>query len=147
MLYRGHMADAPWISTFVALALVPVAFLFVHAYLSGKKGMGFHRATGPIAIIWDLALSIFYMIYRFAGGEVEGSTLDISGPLLVYFMVHGIIAIVVIALEVTVLVTAVVGLRRKEAPALHAKLAPYLLLLWFAAFLSGEAVYLANYVL
>lgn len=141
------MADAPWISTFVALALIPVAFLFVHAYLSGKRGMGFHRATGSAAVVWDLSLSIFYMVYRFAGGKVEGSTLDISGPLLVYFMAHGIIAIVVIVLEVAVLATAVLGLRRKKVPPLHTKIAPYLLLVWFAAFLSGEVVYLANYVL
>lgn len=140
------MTDAPFVSTFVALALIPVAFLFTHAYLSGRKHGRLHGVTGSAAVIWDLSLSIFYMIYRFAGGEVEGSTLDISGPLLVYFMAHGVIAIVVIVLEVVVLVTALLHLRTKKDYRLHYRLAPYLIVVWFAAFLSGEIVYLANYV-
>lgn len=141
------MADAPWISTFVALALIPVAFLFTHAYLSGRNRMRFHGITGSAAIIWDLTLSVFYMIYRLFGGQVEGSTLDVSGPLLAYFIAHGIIAVVVIVLEVVVLITAILQVRRRKEHRLHARLSPYLFVVWFAAFLSGEAVYLANYVL
>lgn len=140
------MTDAPLISTFVALALIPVAFLFTHAYLSGRKHMRFHSTTGSAAVVWDLTLSIFYMIYRFFGGEMEGSTLDISGPLLAYFIAHGMIAVVVIVLEVVVLATALLHLRTKKEYRLHSRLAPYLLVFWFAAFLSGEIVYLTNYV-
>ena len=141
------MTDAPFISTFVALALIPVAFLFTHAYLSGKRHKRFHSITGSAAVVWDLTLSIFYMVYRFFGGEVEGSTLDISGPLLAYFIAHGIIAVVVIVLEVVVLTTALLHMRKKREHVFHARLAPYLMVTWFAAFLSGEIVYLANYVL
>jgi len=141
------VTDAPFISTFVALALIPVAFLFTHAYLSGRGHKRFHNITGSAAVVWDLTLSIFYMIYRFFGGEVEGSTLDISGPLLAYFIAHGIIAVVVIVLEVVVLTTALLHMRKKSGHTpLHARLAPYLMVAWFAAFLSGEIVYLANYV-
>lgn len=141
------MLDAPWISTFVALALIPVAFLFTHAYLSGRMSKRFHGVTGSAAVIWDLTLSIFYMVYRLFGGDVEGSTLDVSGPLLVYFMAHGIIAIVVIVLEVVVLVTAILHLRTKREYRLHTRLAPYLMVAWFAAFISGEIVYIVNYIL
>jgi putative membrane protein len=141
------MTDAPWVSTFVALALIPVAFFFVHAYISGKKRLPYHRLTGSIAIVWDLSLSIFYMLYRLFGGQVEGSTLDVSGALLVYFIAHGIIAVVVIALELIVLSTALLYLWRAKELTLHRRLAPYLTLVWFAAFLSGEAVYIVNYVI
>ncbi|MGQ9586879.1 MAG: hypothetical protein ACUVT7_00650 [Thermoplasmata archaeon] len=100
------MAEAPFVSTFIALALIPVAFFFTHAYISGKRHLPYHRMTGPVAIVWDLSLSVFYMIYRLIGGQVEGSSLKIQGALLVYFVVHGIVALVVIALEITVLSSA-----------------------------------------
>lgn len=142
------MTVAPWASTFVAVALIPVAFFFVHAYLSGKKGLRFHNTTGTVAVIWDLSLSIFYMLYRLSGGQVEGSTLKVEGALLAYFIAHGMIAIVVIALEIVILVSALLYLwKGARTRALHVKLAPYLIVVWFAAFLSGEIVYVVNYVL
>jgi uncharacterized membrane protein YozB (DUF420 family) len=140
------MTDAPWISTFVALALIPVAFLFTHAYLSGKKKLAFHKVTGSIAIVWDLGLSVFYMLYRVFGGEVGGTELDVSGALLAYFIAHGVIAVIVIALELVLLTTGVLYLLRKKMSRVHNRLAPYLFVAWFAAFLSGEIVYLVNYV-
>ena len=140
------MTDAPWISTFVALALIPVAFLFTHAYISGKKRLTYHSVTGSIAIVWDLSLSVFYMLYRVFGGEVEESTLDVSGALLAYFIAHGVIAVIVIALEIVLLATGLLYLLRKKASGLHNRIAPYLYVAWFAAFLSGEIVYLVNYV-
>ncbi len=151
-MFRGNsirplMAEEPFVSTFIALALIPVAFLFTHAYISGKRHLPYHRATGAIAIVWDLSLSIFYMIYRLLGGEVEGTTLDIQGALLVYFVVHGIVASVVIALEIGVLSSALLYLFKKKGLRVHRALTPYLYVLWFAAFLSGEVVYLVNYVL
>ena len=140
------MTDAPWISTFVALALIPVAFLFTHAYLSGKRRLAYHSVTGSIAIVWDLGLSVFYMLYRVFGGQMEGTELDVSGALLAYFIAHGIIAVIVIALEIVLLATGLLFLFRKKSSKLHNRLAPYLYIVWFAAFLSGEVVYLANYV-
>ena len=141
------MASAPLVSTFVALALIPVAFLFTHAYITGRSHHSFHRITGPIAIVWDLALSIFYMLYRTFGGQVEGSTLDIQGAMLAYFIAHGTIAVVVILLELAVLGTGIVQVRRKARVILHSRLVLPLYIVWFAAFLSGEIVYLVNYVL
>ena len=151
LLYRWgchslFVTDAPWASTLIAVALIPVAFLFTHAYISGKRRLAYHSATGTIAVIWDLSLSIFYMLYRLSGGQVEGTTLDIHGALLAYFIAHGIIAVIVIALEILILSTALLYLWRKKGLKLHNRLAPYLYVVWFAAFLSGEFVYLANYV-
>jgi len=141
------MADAPLASTIVALALIPVAFFFVHAYLSGRKGLPHHRLTGTIAVVWDLTLSIGYMLYRTFGGEVEGSSLEIEGLVLVYFMVHGIVAVIVMALEAIALLTGVMTMRGRDMSRLHRRLSPYLLVLWFCAFLSGEAVYIVSYML
>ncbi|OGS56076.1 MAG: hypothetical protein A3K60_02845 [Euryarchaeota archaeon RBG_19FT_COMBO_56_21] len=141
------MTVAPWASTLVAVALIPVAFFFTHAYISGKKGLAYHKITGSIAVVWDLSLSIFYMIYRLFGGQVEGSSLDVQGALLVYFIAHGIIAVVVIALEIVVLAAALLYLWKARGLSLHKRLAPYLFVVWFAAFLSGEAVYVVNYVI
>jgi hypothetical protein len=141
------MADAPFISTFVALALIPVAFLFTHAYVSGRKHLAYHTLTGTIGIVWDLSLSIFYMLFRLFGGQVEGSSLEVEDALIAYFAIHGIIAIVVIGLEISMLATGIVQMRRKKEIGLHRKLSTSLYILWFVAFASGEAVYIAYYIL
>lgn len=141
------MAEAPLISTIVALALIPVAFLFTHAFLSGRKGWGFHTITGGVGVVWDLSLSMFYMIYRLFGGDAEGGVLDITPEMTAYFAVHGIIAVVVIVLELAMLMTGVMQLRSGSRSEWHSKLSAPLYGFWFAAFLSGELVYLVYYVL
>jgi hypothetical protein len=141
------MAPAPFISTFVALALIPVAFLFTHAYLSGKRKLPFHKITGLTGIVWDLSMSIFYMLYRTFGGSVESSILDINPQMWVYFAAHGMIAVVVILLELAILGTGVLQWRLSKKYAWHGKLSNPLYLFWFAAFISGEVVYLVYYVL
>lgn len=141
------MTEAPWISTFVAVALIPVVFFFTHAYLSGRKGLPYHKLTGTTGVVWDLSLSIFYMLYRLTGAEVEGSVLDITPSMVAYFAVHGLIAVVVIALEVIMLSTGLLQWRRGKPIKWHKKLSLPLYVLWFAAFLSGELVYVVYYVL
>ena len=141
------MTEASWASTFVAIALIPVAFFFTHAYISGRSKLKYHKITGTVGVLWDLSLSIFYMLYRLSGGQVEGTSLKIEGALLVYFIIHGIIAAIVIGLEIAMLSTGIIQWRRKKAVRLHATLSIYLYVLWFGAFLSGEVVYIVNYVL
>lgn len=141
------MPDAPWISTFIAVGLLPVAFLFVHAFLSGLKGWRFHRLTGVVAIVWDLSMSIGYMLFRAFGGEVEGSTIDLSGGILAYFIVHGTMAIIVISLEFSVLFTGWAHHKERPVGEWHKKLSRVLFFLWWAAFLTGEVFYLVYYVL
>ena len=141
------MTEAPWISTFVAVALIPVAFLFTHAFLSGRWKLPYHKLTGTVGVAWDLSMSIFYMLYRTFGGNVESQILDIAPNLVAYFAVHGIIAVVVIALEVMILATGLLQWRRKKKIPLHRKLSIPLYILWFGAFLSGEIVYIVYYIL
>jgi uncharacterized membrane protein YozB (DUF420 family) len=141
------MTAAPLVSTFVALALIPVAFFFTHAYISGRRHLPYHRATGTIAVVWDLSLSIFYMLFRLSGGQVEGSTLDIRGALLAYFIAHGIVAVIVILLEIVMLLTGLLQWKRRSRVRLHGTISKYLMIVWFGAFLSGEIIYIVNYVL
>ena len=141
------MADAPFVSTLVALALIPVAFLFTHAYLSGRRKWAFHTMTGSLGVIWDLSLSIFYMIYRIVGGDIEGGVLDITPGMSIYFAIHGLIAVVVIGLELAMLGTGFIQWRHDKPSELHRRLSTPLYGFWFAAFLSGELVYLIYYVI
>ena len=142
------MTAAPFASTFVAIALIPVAFLFVHAFLSGKAKKRFHPVTGFAAIVWDLSVSIGYMLYRTFGGAVNGETLHMTPLLNAYFMiVHVPVAIIVMSLEIAVLATGFWLLKRKQANRLHGKLTPILFYLWWFAFLSGEVLYIILYVL
>jgi uncharacterized membrane protein YozB (DUF420 family) len=141
------LPDAPWISTFIAIGLLPVAVLFIHAFLSGLKGWKYHRLTGVVAIVWDLSMSIGYMLFRTFGGEVEGSTLVIEGAILAYFIVHGLMAVIVITLEFIVLYTGWANYRGKPIGKWHAKLTRILFILWWAAFLTGELFYVVYYIL
>jgi membrane-anchored protein YejM (alkaline phosphatase superfamily) len=141
------MAEAPLVSTFVAVALIPVAFLFTHAFLSGRLHLPYHKLTGTLGVIWDLGMSIFYMLYRLFGGNVESHILDVSPNLVAYFAVHGVVAVIVIALELLVLTTGLLQWRKKKAIPLHRKLSIPLYILWFGAFLSGELVYIVYYIL
>ncbi len=49
------MITAPLASTIIAIGLIPVAFLFVHAFLSGRGKNRIHPVTGALAITWDLS--------------------------------------------------------------------------------------------
>lgn len=141
------MTEAPLISTVIAVALIPVAFLFTHALISGRRGLKYHSLTGTIAVVWDLGLSIFYMLYRLFGGNVESHVLDIDPGMIAYFAVHGLIAVVVITLELVILATGLLQFYQKKARPLHRKLSIPLYILWFGAFLSGEMVYIVYYIL
>jgi hypothetical protein len=116
------MTAAPLASTVVALGLIPVAFLFCHAFLSGRSKNHFHPVPGVVAITWDLSLSIGYMLYRSFGGAVDNSAIQLTGALDVYFGIHGAVAIVVMALEVLVLAIGITQLQKKTSNRWHGKL-------------------------
>jgi uncharacterized membrane protein YozB (DUF420 family) len=141
------MTVAPLSSTIVAVGLIPVAFLFCHAFLSGRKKNRFHPVSAVLAISWDLFLSIGYMMYRTFGGAVDGSTLKLTPMLDVYFGVHGAVAIVVMSLEVAVLAIGLSMLKQKMPNKWHPKLTKILFGIWWFAFLSGEIVYIALYMI
>jgi preprotein translocase subunit Sec61beta len=141
------MTIAPLSSTIVALGLIPVAFLFCHAFLSGRSKNRFHPVSGTIAISWDLILSIGYMLYRSFGGAVDGSTIKLTPTLDVYFGIHGAVAVLVMTLEVLVLAIGISMLRSKSSNSWHGKLTKILFGVWWFAFLTGEVFYIVMYVL
>ena len=138
---------APFASTFVSLALIPVAFLFVHAFISGWKKKRFHAASGAVAILWDLSLSIGYMLYRSFGGAVEGTSMQLTQALTVYFAIHGAVAVIVMILEVAVLGTGARQVQKKQKLSWHGRLSKVLFGFWWFAFLSGEIFYIVMYLL
>ncbi len=140
------MAVAPLASTIVAVGLIPVAFFFIHAFLSGRGKHRIHPVTGVLAITWDLVMSIGYMLYRSFGGAVDGSAIQLTPVLDVYFGIHGAIAVLVMALEIAVLAIGITMIRRKAPSVWHRKLTKLLFGIWWFAFLSGEVFYLIMYV-
>ena len=141
------MSTAPLASTIIAVGVIPVAFLFCHAFLSGRGKNRFHPITGALAISWDLVMSIGYMLYRSFGGAVEGAALQWNPTLTAYFSVHGAIAVLVMSLEVAVLAIGITQLKSKSPNRWHGKLAKILFPVWWLAFLSGELFYIIMYVL
>jgi uncharacterized membrane protein YozB (DUF420 family) len=141
-----NMTVAPLASTIVAVGLIPVAFFFIHAFWSGRKKQRIHPVTGALAITWDLTLSIGYMLYRSFGGAIDGSTIQLTPLLTVYFGVHGTIAVAVMALEIVVLAIGIIMIKRKAPNLWHRKLTKVLFGIWWFAFLSGEIFYLIMYV-
>lgn len=132
------MTAAPFVSTFIAIALIPVAFLFTHAFLSGRRKLPYHSMTGTIGILWDLSASLFYMLFRVSS--------QVTGALLIYGAVHGTVAAIVILLEFLVLGTGLLQWRTHKKSAIHTKATPILYIVWFVAFLSGELFYILNYM-
>ena len=141
------MAVAPLASTIVSIGLIPVAFLFIHAFLSGWKHKKFHVASAVVAIVWDLSMSIGYMLFRSFGGAVDGTAIQLDQTLTVYFAIHGAVAVAVMALEFAALGIGARQLQLKQKINLHGKLTKVLFGIWWFAFLSGEIFYIAMYVL
>ncbi len=141
------MTVAPLASTIIAVGLIPVAFLFIHAFLSGRRKQRIHPITGALAISWDLTMSIAYMMYRSFGGAVEGSSIQYTPLLTAYFGAHGALAIIVMALEIAVLSVGILMMKPKSLSILHRKLTKILFPIWWLAFLSGEIFYIVMYVL
>ena len=54
--------EAPLVSTIIAIGLVPVAFFFVHVLVGALRGWPSHRVMGLLAVLWDLSMSIGYML-------------------------------------------------------------------------------------
>jgi len=140
------MTIAPLSSIIVALGLVPVAFLFCHAFLSGRGKNRFHPVSGTVAITWDLSLSIGYMLYRTFGGVVDDTTLRLTPALTGYFAVHIATAIMVMSLEFAVLALGIYQLKVRAPNIWHRKLTRVLFYVWWFAFLSGELFFLVMYV-
>jgi uncharacterized membrane protein YozB (DUF420 family) len=140
------LSRAPLASTIVAIALIPVALLFIHAFISGLKNGKHHKLTGLLAVTSDLSVSIGYMIYRSLGGRVGNSVIHLKGGVLAYFIVHGIVSLVVIILEIAVLATGLYLWKQQTNMIIHRKLAKVLFPLWWIAFLSGELFYVINYI-
>jgi uncharacterized membrane protein YozB (DUF420 family) len=142
------MTTAPVASTIVAIALIPVAFLFVHAFLSGRQKSRLHPISGAAAVVWDLSVSIGYMLFRTFGGAVNGETLKMTPLVNTYFMVvHVPIAVIVMLLEFTVLGLGLWQLTKKAPIRRHGKVALSLFCIWWFAFLSGEIFYIIMYLL
>jgi uncharacterized membrane protein YozB (DUF420 family) len=87
------------------------------------------------------------MLFRTFGGEVGGSTLVLEGGILAYFIVHGIMAVIVIALEFVVLFTGWANWKERSVGKWHPKITKVLFVLWWAAFLTGELFYVVYYIL
>jgi hypothetical protein len=140
------MAEPSLVSTVIAIGIIPVAFLFLHAFLSGLRGWRFHKVTGAVAIAWDLTMSSGYMIVRALGLDVGGSSLEMKGAILAYFIIHGMMSVVVIMIEVGVLATGAYNWKGPKKTAWHRRLSRVLFVIWWFSFLSGEIFYLVNYV-
>lgn len=139
------MPDPSFVSTFNAIAIIPVAILFLYALWSGLKGDSRHKLVGLIGILWDLSLSIGYLVFRALGGQV--GDVDLSGGTLAYFIIHGTMAIIVIGLELVILFLGYSKWKKRSIGKYHRKMAIALFILWWGAFLSGEIFYVVYYLL
>ena len=138
------MADAPFFSTVIAIGIIPVAVLFVYSFLSGRKGWGFHNVSGIIAISWDLTMSMGYFVNRAIGPATSSAY---PGPVVAYFIVHGIVSSIVIMIEICVLATGIYNWKGPKKTVWHRRLSNVLFVIWWFSFLSGEIFYVGYYVM
>ncbi len=141
------MTDAPLISTVIAVGLLPVAVFYLHAFQSGRKTLGFHKTSGTLAILWDVNMSLGYMMYRVFGGEVEGASLGATGLMRLYYILHGMFGLIIIIVELSMLIIGILTWKQKMDNKWHKQLSLPLFVTWWIAFLSGELSYILHYVL
>jgi len=84
----------------IAIGLIPVVFLFVHLIPQRQRQKRIHPVTGTVAIVWDLTLSIGYILLRTV-------TITLTPILIIYFGIPGLIDVIVISLEIAVLVSGI----------------------------------------
>jgi hypothetical protein len=140
------MHKAPIISTIIAIGLFPIALLYIHAFISALKKKNSHHITGTVAILGDLLISLTFMIYRSFGGKIGDNSIHLAGYILLYFIIHGIVSMAVIALEITMIVNAIYFYKNKKMNRYHRNLGRILFIIWWAAFISGEVFYIVNYI-
>lgn len=92
-------------------------------------------------------MSIGYMLFRALGGKVEGTSLPLTNTPIMYFAVHGAVALLVISLEIGVLTTGLWQWRQKAALKWHGKLSKTLFVFWWFAFITGETFYIITYIM
>ena len=141
------MSKAPFVSTLIALGLIPVAFLYIHSFVAAIKKWKYHSLTGFLAVAGDLIISIGYMLFRTFGGKMNGESIDLTGKILYYFIVHGIVSSLVLILELAVLILGIRQMVKKSHIKAHATLGRILFFVWWFSFLSGELFYIIKYVL
>ena len=141
------MTVAPLSSTIVAVGLIPVAFLFCHAFLSGRKKNRFHSVSAVLGYFMGLkSVCRLYAVpnFRRSSGWLN---LKLTPTLDVYFGIHGAVAIVVMALEVIVLAIGLSMLKQKAPNRWHPKLTKISSGSGGLLFFQGEIVYIALYLL
>lgn len=138
------MTEAPLFSTFYTIALIPIGVLIIYALLSGLKKLKGHKLVGPIVVIWDLVNVLGYMIFRRLGESVGSTRTD---DILAIIIVHASVATIVMILEICVLTTGLIKLKRGKRLIWHGRLGKTLFVFWWMAFVTGQFVYLYLYVL
>jgi flagellar biogenesis protein FliO len=141
------MDKAPLISIIHAIVLLPLAFLFIYSFVAGKKKWKFHAQTAALAIVIDLIISVAYMLNRLLGDKFSDSQANFTGGVLVYIIVHGIIATILIIMEIAVLVERIINHRKKPKTKFHTIMSKVLFYTWCFIFITGELFFAYVYLL
>ena len=142
------MTVAPLSSTIVAVGLIPVAFLFFHAFLSGRKKNRFHPVSAVLAISWDLILSIGYMMYRTFRRGSGWLNFEVNSNVgCLFWRSWCSCNCSYDSWKWRFSAMGLSMLRQKAPNRWHPKLTKILFRVWWFAFLSGEIVYIALYLL
>ena len=148
--YQGGnkiMENAPLISIVHAIVLLPLAVLFVYSFIAGIKKWRFHAQTATLAIVLDLTVSVAYMLNRLLGDKFSDSEANFTGAVLVYIIVHGIIATILIIMEIVVLVERFTNYRKKPITKFHTIMSKVLFFTWCFIFITGELFFFYVYML
>lgn len=141
------MEKAPLISIVHAIVLLPLAVLFVYSFIAGLKKWRYHAQTAALAIVIDLAISVAYMLNRLLGDKFSDSQANFTGWVLVYIIIHGIFATILIIMEIAVLVERFLNARKKPVTRFHTIMSKVLFFTWCFIFITGELFFVYVYLI
>ncbi|MFV0342590.1 MAG: hypothetical protein ACK5JH_06805 [Anaerocolumna sp.] len=141
------MENAPLISIIHTFARIPLLFLFVYTFVGGFKKWRYHAQTGAIAVTIDLLLSIAYMANRLLGDRFSDSQADFTGWVLVYIIIHGIIATILIVMEVLLIIERIKNARTNPWTRFHRVMSRMVFFTWCFIFVTGEFFFVYTYLL
>ncbi|MDF2843987.1 MAG: hypothetical protein K0R00_2413 [Herbinix sp.] len=141
------MENAPLISIVHSIILLPIAVLFAYALIGGIKKWKHHSLVAAIALVIDLTVSVLYLLNRLLGDKFADSQADFTGWLLVYIIIHGIIASIVVLVEFVLLAERMINHRKNPKNKFHSAIVKVFAVLWTISFLSGEFYFTYVYLL
>ena len=143
--------EAPTFSTFSAISELFVTAAVLYVVYQNFTGKGFPWKVAFGVVLFEFTVNMMYMIHRLnvaTGDAAAKAESALSGGMVAFMAIHGSLSLLVFIMLAVLCCLAFLDMKKqkfffKE----HRKLTYVFVALWMVSVLSGEALYVINYVL